>query len=132
MKIITKAKNLELSAALQNFIDEKIGGLKKFIDILKREDEDSLPAGRQGKTLAEVFVEVEKETKYHNKGEIFNCQIEILLPGKSLSAESSSDDMYKAIMAAKNEMEEEIKRYKLKNIKKNRRQQRKTKKELEI
>ena len=125
MKITTKAKNLELSLALQSFIDEKIGGLKKFIDILKREDEI-------GKTLAEVFVEVEKETKHHNKGEIFSCQLEILLPGKSLSTKSSSEDLYKAIVAAKNVMEEEIKRYKFKHIEKDRWGQRKEKTELEI
>ena len=124
MKIISKSKNLELSPALQNFIDEKIGSLKKFIDILKREDEI-------GKTLAEVFVEVEKETKHHNKGEIFSCKLEVLLPGKSLSTKESSEDLYKAIVAAKKGMEEEIKRYKFKNIEKDRRLQRKAKTEIE-
>ena len=58
MQIITKAKNLELTSALQGYVDEKIGTLKKFAE-------------------AEVFVEVEKETKHHNKGEIFCCQIEL-------------------------------------------------------
>ena len=62
---------------MQKFIEEKIGSLKKFIDILKREDEI-------GKTLAEVFVEVEKETKHHKKGEILACQLEVDCPGKSL------------------------------------------------
>ena len=120
MKIITKAKNLELTMALENFIEDKIGGLKKFTDVLKRDD------GAE-KTLAEVFVEVAKETKHHNKGEIFSCQVEILLPGKSLSVKLSSDDLYKAIVAAKKGMEEEIKRYKFKNVEKNRRLQRKSK-----
>ena len=124
MKIITKSKNLDLSEALQNFIDDKIGGLKKFTDILKREDEI-------GKTLAEIFVEVEKETKRRNKGEIYSCQLEVVLPGKSLSVKSNSDDLYKAIVMARGEMEEEIKKYKVKKIEKNRREQRKSKAEIE-
>ena len=113
MQIITKTKNLELTEALQNYIDEKIGALKKFVD-------------------AEIFVEVEKETKHHNKGDIFFCQIEVALPGKSLISKPSSDDLYKAIVLAKKEMEQEIKKYKVKNVEKNRRLRRKTKEEISI
>jgi putative sigma-54 modulation protein len=125
MKIIIKAKNLELTGALENFINKKIGLLKKFVDILKREDEI-------GKTLAEVFVEIERETEHHKKGQIFSCQLEVRLPGKSLVLKSESDDLYKALVAAKREMEESIKKHKFKNIDKNRREQKKSKKEVEI
>lgn len=109
---------MELTSALEDFIYKKIGMIKKFINVLKREDE-------VGKTLAEVFVEVEKETKHHNKGQIFSCQVEIKLPGRSLLAKANSDDLYKAIVEARKEIEAEIKKYKFKNIDKNRREQRK-------
>jgi ribosomal subunit interface protein len=99
---------------LQSFIDEKIGSLKKFINILKQDTPE------KGKTLAEVFVEVEKETNHHRKGEIFNCQLDLILPGKRLLAKESSDDLNKAIINAKKELEREIKKYKFKNIDKNR------------
>ena len=108
MKIINKAKNLELTDALESYIEEKVGALKKFID-------------------TEFFVEVEKETRHHNKGELFSCQLELQVPGKLLLVKASSDDLYKAIVAAKKEMEEEIKRHKLKQIEKPRREQRKAK-----
>ena len=36
MKIIIKTKNLELTEGLQTFIDEKIGSVKKFINILRK------------------------------------------------------------------------------------------------
>jgi ribosomal subunit interface protein len=126
MKIITKAKNLEMTASLDNFINEKVGSLKKFIDILKQDIIDG------EKTLAEVFVEVEKETDHHKNGQIFSCQLEVRLPGKSLVVKSSSDDLQKAIMAAKKEMEESIKKYKFKKIDKTRREQRKSKSEIEL
>ena len=56
MKIIIKTKNIDQSTALNSFVEKKFAGLKKFINVLKREDEI-------GKTLAEVFVEVEKISK---------------------------------------------------------------------
>lgn len=125
MKIIIKAKNLNLSGALQNYINEKIGSLKKFINILKREDEI-------GKTLAEVYVEVEKETEHHKKGQIFSCQLEVKLPGKSLVAKSESDDLYKAIVSAKKELEQAIKKYKVKKVEFSRRIAKKTKRDIKI
>lgn len=130
MKIINSAKNLELTDAIENFIDEKIGSIKKFIDVLKEDVPQA--KGHTGKTLAEVFVEVEKETSHHNKGQIFSCKLEVRLPGKSLVAKSQSDDLYKAIVEAKKELKMEIEKYKFKNIDKNRRQQRKLKGEIGV
>jgi len=122
MKIIIKTKNLELTEGLQNFVEKKMGSIKKFIDILKEDTPE------KGKTLAEVFVEVEKETKHHKKGKVFLVKTQVILPGKSLMAWYRADDLFKAIVGAKNELKTEIEKYKFKNIDKNRRQQRKTKK----
>jgi len=46
MKIIIKTKNLELTPSLENYINEKIGSLEKFIKNLQKEEE--------GKTLSEM------------------------------------------------------------------------------
>jgi len=124
MKIIIKAKNLELTEALQIYIEKKFLALKKFINILKRKEET-------GKTLAEIFVEVEKETKHHNKGMVFLVNTKVVLPGRSLVAEAREDDLYKAIVSAKDELKMEIGKYKFKKIDKNRREQRKSKSEVE-
>ena len=120
MRTIITAKNLELTPAIQKFVESKFDVLKKFINILKREDEI-------GKTLAEVFVEVEEETKHHNKGEIFLTKARVSLPGRSLTVSSKADDLYKAIVGAKDELKLEIEKYKFKKIDKTRRQQRKAK-----
>ncbi len=120
MKIIIKTKNLELTESLNNFIENKFYGLKKFINILKRED-------KIGKTLAEVFVEVEKETMHHRKGEIFRVKSGVYLPGREIISRARADDLQKAIIKAKDELRLEIEKYKFKNIDKNRRQRRKTK-----
>jgi ribosomal subunit interface protein len=125
MKIILKTKNLELTEGLQSFVEKKFFGLNKFINILKREDEI-------GKTLAEVFVEVEKETEHHKKGKIFLVKTQVILPGRSLEAWYRADDLFKAIVGAKNEMKMEIEKYKFRITDKNRREQRKMKERGEI
>lgn len=119
MKIIIKTKNLELTEDLRDFIEKKIIGLKKFVDVLKKEENKN--------TLAEVFVEVEKETSHHNKGQIFRSEARILLPGKKIMAQAAGDDLLLTIAEIKDKLQQEIKKYKFKSIDKNRRQQRKTK-----
>jgi len=117
MKIIIRTKNLELTDDLQKFVDEKIGGLKKFLSILKEDK----------KTLTETFVELEKETLHHKKGQIFRTEVQIQLPGKKLIAEAKGEDLKKAIVKVKDELQQEIKKYKLKITETTRRSQRKLK-----
>jgi ribosomal subunit interface protein len=126
MKIIIQVKNLDLTEELKNFVEEKFIGLKKFIDILKED------APEIGKSLAEVFVEVEKETEHHKKGKIYSVQARIVLPGKSLIAWSKADSPMKAVDLARDEMKIEIEKYKFKNVDKNRRKIRKAKEDIEI
>lgn len=124
MKIIIRAKNLELTKSLKSFIEEKIGGLKKFIDVLKRQED--------GKTLAEVFFDIEKETKHHNKGQVFRSEAKIMLPGKKIIAQSAGDNLLLTVVEIKDKLQQEIKKYKLKTIEGVRRQQKKFKKEIEL
>jgi len=124
MKIIISTKNLDLTEALKNFVEERFGGIKKFIDILKREDER--------KTLAEVFVELEKETKHHKKGKIFLTKVQVRLPGRLLMAIAREDDLYKAIVSAKDELRMEIEKYKFRITDRNCREQRKAKDEFKL
>ena len=121
MKIIIKTKNIEASESLNNYIEEKFETLKKFISVLKYPDE--------GKTLAEVFVEIEKDSKHHRKGDIFLVKSQIVLPGRSLMVEKTGEDIFSTVIAARDEMKQEIEKYKFKKIEKTRREQRKTKKD---
>lgn len=122
MKIIIKTKNIGTSVALENFVEEKFLSLEKYVSVFGSDNGQ--------KSLAEIFVEVEKETKHHKHGEVFLTEAQILLPGKSLVAKAKSDDVFKAIVEAKNQLKLEIEKYKVKNIDKTRRQQRKSKGEI--
>ena len=119
MKIIIKTKNLDLTTDLQEFIEEKIGGLEKFTKILQNNSE-------------EFFVEIGRETKHHKKGDIFKAEAIIHLPGQTLVAISERDDLKQAIVEVKDELQQEIKKYKLKRTEAIIREQRKNKKEFKF
>jgi len=124
MRVIIKTKNLILTDDFKNFIEKKIGVFKKFLSVLK----EDYPEGQ--KTLAEVIVEVKKETMHHKKGEIFRSSIEINLPGKKLMAEARGDNLESVIINVKEQIKKEINKYKFKKIDKIRRKQRKLKEKL--
>lgn len=111
MKIIIKGKNLEVSEALGNFIEEKFSTLNKLV-------KDS------------VTVEVEKETKHHRKGDIFIVKAQVAFPGKVIMSDEKAEDLFTAVVAARDELKTEVEKFKAKKIDKIRREQRKTKKDI--
>lgn len=114
MKLTIKTKNLKLTKELEDHINDKIGGLEKFIN------------------LAEVVVEVQRETEHHRKGNIFKAEVIIFLPGKKIIAVAQGDDLLLAIVEVKDKLQQELKKYKLKNTESRRRLQKKSKNELTI
>ncbi len=117
MNIITKTKNVELTDSLKSLVDKKIGALAKFVKVLQKD-------------AVEVFVELEKETKHHRKGDIFLAEATLHLPGKSLVARSHGQDLGKAILKIKHELEREIRKYKTKTVELPRRKYRKVKQQI--
>lgn len=108
MKIIIKTKNLELTDFLDQYINKKIGTLEKFLKNFKDLNNNIF--------IPEIFVEIEKETRHHRKGDLFVAKTQIILPNKSLIAKAKGDDLLLAIVKVKDELQEEIKKYKSKKI----------------
>jgi putative sigma-54 modulation protein len=111
MEITIKTKNLELTEAIENYVNEKIGSLEKFINV----------------SPSEISVEIEKETNHHRKGPFFKAEAKIDLPGKTLISVSQKDDLLQAIVEVKDELQQEIKKYKAKTQELEIRQQRQQK-----
>lgn len=107
MKIIIKTKNLSLTPSLESYVNKKIGALEKFTRTLQKEED--------GKTLSEIFVEIEKETKHHRHGEVFRAEAQVMLPGKGLVAQANGEDLLKLIIEVKEKLELEIKKHKAKH-----------------
>ncbi|MFH1188764.1 MAG: ribosome-associated translation inhibitor RaiA [bacterium] len=98
MKIDIKVTNIELTAPLREYIEDKIGGLEKF---LVRFNTDSIFAA----------VDVGRSTNHHKQGEIFYTDVNLELPGKILRAKKESEDVRASIDAVKDAMQQSIKKY---------------------
>ena len=100
MNITIKAKELELTPALKEWIEEKIGGLNKFI--VKHEHE--------GKLLCEV--EVARTSKHHNKGDVYYAEVNLHVPGRNLRAEATDSDVRVAIDRVRDTIQHDLIKYK--------------------
>ncbi|MFA7169515.1 MAG: ribosome-associated translation inhibitor RaiA [Candidatus Paceibacterota bacterium] len=110
MNIIIKGTNLELHNDLKDYVEEKIGGLKKFM-----EDVDL------GGNRVIARVELAKTTQHHQQGDIYKAEVNLDLPKKMFRSVVESDDIYKAIDDVKDELRIMINEYKTERIGKTRR-----------
>jgi len=101
MNIIIKGTNLELHEDLKNYVNEKIGGLVKFIE------NDNVDTS--GVTAR---VELAKTTQHHQQGDIYKAEVNLQLPKKMLRNVVESDDIYKSIDDVKDELKIMINEYK--------------------
>lgn len=111
MQINVKATNLELTPAISEYIEIKIGSLNRFLKRFEIPKESKLPAGR-AKAEAEIFIEIARATKHHKSGNIFYAEATLQLNKKVLRAEHSDWDIRVAIDKVKDKLQQEIKRYK--------------------
>jgi|SRR3989344_167472 len=100
MKIHLKATNVDLTESLKAYVDEKLGGIEKF-------------AGRwDAEGLVEVWVEVGRTTRHHQKGNVFRAEADLRLPKKILRAEDEDFDIRVAVDRVRDKLEREIEKYK--------------------
>lgn len=90
-----KATGIELTDAIKEYVEKKIGSLERIIS-------DEMEA------LAEI--EVGKTTQHHHKGEIFRAEINLTLDKKQFRAVSVETDLYAAIDKMKDEIVGEVKK----------------------
>ena len=101
MNIIIKGTNLELHEDLKVYVDEKIGGLKKFIEN-ENIDKSSITAR----------VELAKTTEHHQHGDIYKAEVNLQMTKKMIRVVVESDDIYKAIDEVKDKLKVAIIDYK--------------------
>ncbi len=99
MKIDISTKNITLDEPLRVFIEQKIGGLEKFI---------------QGGSVS-ARVEIGKPSKRHRSGPVFYAEVNLNVGGKLLRAEATHADLRTAIDTARNELHIQIKKFKEKS-----------------
>ncbi len=99
MQIDIEATNLELTAPLRAYIEEKLGKLDKF---LKHFDPSSL----------RIRVEEARMTKHHRHGEVYYVEANLYFPGGMFRAEHSAEDIRVAIGKVAGKLEREVKEHK--------------------
>ena len=96
MKINISYKNITSDEPLKVFIEDKIGGLDKFI----------------GGGQVEARVEIGLPSKHHRSGRIYYAEVNLKVGGKLLRATCQHEDLRNAIVDVKNELQKQIKKFK--------------------
>lgn len=95
MPVPLKATNIELTPAIQEYVEERVAALQKYYP-----------------HIISVRAEVELTTRHHHKGDIFRAELNVRVPGQLLRVEKTTSNLYKAIDKAKDHMAEELRRFK--------------------
>ena len=95
MNINIQAQGTELTPALREHAEEKIGSLEKFFDNIVKAD-----------------VDIGLDSQHHNKGKVFYAHVNLFLPGKTLRVEKDAEDLYKAIDKVKDHFKVELEKIK--------------------
>jgi len=102
MLISTKATNLELTLAISRYVNKKLTALGRLV---RAQDES-----------AHAEVEIEKTTAHHRSGDVFRAEINLHIAGKRFRAEVTTNDLYAAIDAMKDEIERALESHKDKRL----------------
>ncbi len=108
MKINIQSTGFELTPAIRELVEKKVGSLEK---LLKRFEE---------KSEAIASVEVSRTTKHHRHGDIFYAEINLNVSGRVIRAEDHNVKLQAAVDIAKDKLKQEILRFKEKRVEKTR------------
>src|SRR3989344_322588 len=101
MKINLRAKNIELTPAIENYVYKKVTNLEKLLSTIEINGGEAL-----------VNFEVGKITKHHKSGIVFHSNCLININGEKFYCSSDKEDLYQAIDEIRESLYEEIRRYK--------------------
>lgn len=99
MKIKITTTNIELTSAIENYVEEKMRSTEKFA--IPHENEEPV-----------VSVEIGKSTNHHQSGDVFVAEANMTVRGKHFRATSEKDDLYAAIDDMRNEFVRELSSHK--------------------
>ncbi len=91
---------MPLTQAIRSRVQEQVKTLEKLTNWFE-------PA-------AELSVEVGKSTKHHAKGPFFIAAFLLHVPGQDLRASAQEEDLYHAILVARDQIRRQLKDYKTK------------------
>ena len=102
MKIMIHGLHIELTPAIKEHVEAKIGSIEHLLDV-------------KHAALAEVRVEVGKSTKHHHKGEVFYAEANLKIGGEFMRATATHEDLRAAVNDVRDELERQIHKHKTKH-----------------
>lgn len=97
MQINIKAKNMELTVAIKDYVTKRVTNLEKFLSRME---------GEKGEAM--VNFEVAKTTNHHKAGEVFRAECLIKVNGEEFFSSADMEDLYQAIDEVKEILYAEI------------------------
>ncbi len=95
MQIVTKARNFEITEALDSYVEKKLEAVKKYV--------------RESGSETIAHVELGKSTSHHHHaGDMFRAEINFRHEGKNYRVVSEKDNLYSAIDDVKDELVREL------------------------
>ncbi len=98
MNINIKGTNVDLTPSIKQYVEEKIGHLEKFL----------------GK-IESAKVELERD-RHHHTGNVMRAEVMLIVGGKVMRADASSEDMYASIDMVVPKLKEQISKFKDKRV----------------
>lgn len=121
MKFNLKTTGFRIDGPLRVYVDLKI---VRTVSKLLKDESLTKPAS--------LDIEIEKETRHHQKGRIWRAEVNLSLPKAFLRAEAEAEDIRSSIDMVQAELSAELRKYKEKRADKNRRRQRIIREELKV
>ena len=91
MNIIIKSHTMELTGAIREYAMQKM-------NTLAIKDKDNL----------QLQIELGRSENHHQRGDHYYCKVHTVIGSRSVHIECVKDDMYKAIDAARDKVDEEM------------------------
>jgi len=95
MKINIKATNMELTAAIKKYAEEKADCLTKYFD-----------------NITQIDVDTGLKSNHHLKGKKYYAEFNVHVPGKMVRVSKNAEDLYKAIDKVKDHLKVELEKMK--------------------
>ncbi len=99
MKINITGNNLELTPALKEYIENHLGTLSKLL-------------GKYDADAVQAHIVVARTTKHHSHGDVYQAEIYLTIPKKSIAVKADAGDARIAIDVSVDKLKHEIVKHK--------------------
>lgn len=120
MKLAVKGINLDVSASLRDYVDEKL--VRSVEKLLSGSAHQS----------AALVIELIHSTRHHKKGAVWEAAASLRVPGRHIASRASAGEMHAAIDEVEDVLKEELKKYKQRSRSRELRGARRVKKDIRL